>query len=111
MSRFWRHFVSDGSARLVEDHLGVFGQRTSSGFTVRLVHEDSPAAKAGMQKGDVLLLLAEMPVRTLRGLERQLLDLPVGMPLLVVYERGGRRFERWLVLGEHSRAAPRSARG
>ncbi|HZU34925.1 MAG TPA: PDZ domain-containing protein [Gemmataceae bacterium] len=104
MSRFWRHFVTNSHARLVEDHLGLFGHgsRTEKhGLKVRLVRADSPAAEAGLEKGDLLLALAETPVRTLAGLERLLLDLPVGIPLPVVFQRNGRRLERWLILTEH----------
>jgi S1-C subfamily serine protease len=99
MSRFWRHFVSNGSAGLVEGRLGIFGRRAGSlGLKICLVHKGSTAAAAGIQRGDVLLSLDDVAVTSLRGLERQLLDLPVGMPFAIVLQRGEQRIERWLIL-------------
>ena len=116
MSKFWRHFVSNGHAALVEGHLGVIGHRATvsqelvrryglnetCGLRVRLVQPDSPAGLAGMLPGDILLSLADHPTTGLAALDSLLLDVPVGLPTTVVLLRGERRLERLLILNEHS---------
>ncbi len=113
MSRFWRHFITNGSARLAEDHLGLFGRGSTtpaSGLKVRWVRAGSPAMQAGLQQGDILQSIDETPVRGLAGLERLLLDLPVGVPLAIAFLRGERLLTRWLILAEHSDQAYPSPR-
>jgi len=119
MSKFWRHFRSNGHAALVESHLGLFGHRASvsddlvrrygldgpQGLRVRLVRPGSPAAAAGIRPDDILLRLADQPATGLAALDKLLLDLPVGLPLTVVFLRGERLLERLLILTEHPDSA------
>jgi len=113
MSRFWRHFVTNGRARLVEGHLGVFGHGVKvgaiRGLRIRWIRRGGPAATAGLRRGDFLLRLGESPIPSLRALERALLDLPVDMPCVARFQRNGRVFERLLSLAEHSNSARRSS--
>ncbi len=117
MSRFWRHFSSNGRSSLVERRLGLFGHGTAlppelaqrfglaqtRGLRVRLIHGDGPAEQAGVVEDDILVSLAEQPVTSLTKLYRLLHRLPDGLHLPVVVLRGTRRFERWVILNEARR--------
>ena len=121
MSKFWRHFVSNGRASFVERHLGLFGTgvdlpaaalvrlglEQARGIKVRSVEPEGPADHAGMQRGDILVLLAEKPVSSLSGLYQLLRRLPVGLPLVVRVLRDDRLLERWIILNDHPNPARR----
>ena len=114
MSKFWRHFLSNGLSRRIERRLGLFGhpagipaclQRhlglgAESGFLVRLVRANSPAQQAGLVEEDVILTIGERAVRETAGLHALLGKLPAELPLPIVFLRGGRRIERWVVLND-----------
>ena len=112
MTKFWRHFSSNGLSRRIERRLGVFGHpaavtpglkrrlglTSSRGFVVRLVLPDSPAHAAGLIEDDVVVSLAESPVRDTASLHRLLGRLPADLPLALVLVRDGRKLERWVLL-------------
>ena len=65
------------------------------GVLVASVDEESPAEKAGLQAGDLLLSLRGEPLTgvyetDLPGVERRFADLPVGAPAELALQRGGR---------------------
>jgi S1-C subfamily serine protease len=119
MSRFWRHFLSNGRSSLVESRLGLFGTRAAvpgaadvrsaptTGVRVRFIQSGGPAEDAGLMEGDVLVSLDERPVPSLTELHRLLRRLPAGLPLPVVLVRGGRRLERWVILNDAPHVAHR----
>jgi S1-C subfamily serine protease len=107
MSRFWRHFRSNGNAFSRRRHgtrsyLGVH-MRTSAHYGVRVVKVEpgSPAAEAGLQRGDVLLALDEQPTSCAADLRELLTRLPVGVATEVTFLRGERRMQRLVVPSEH----------
>ena len=121
MSKFWRHFVSNGHASFVEGRLGLYGRKVAlpertvrrfelartHGVKVRLLQPDGPAEQAGLWQGDILVMLAERPTTSLAGLRRLLARLPVGIPLPILVLREGRRLERWVILNDHPNPARR----
>jgi S1-C subfamily serine protease len=119
MSRFWRHFMSNGHAGPVESRLGLYGERVpiaqslaqrfelpqAEGVKVHLVHRDSPAFEAGLVEEDTLVMLGERPTTSLARLHKLLRHLPAGLPLPAVVLRGNRRLERWVILDDHANPA------
>jgi len=60
------------------------------GVVVEDVEEDSPAAKAGVQKEDVILSFADERVRGVAHLQRLLRETPAGRQVAVQVSRGGK---------------------
>lgn len=81
---------STPSARQVS--LGTVPEYAYPGPGVRLsdVVAESPAARAGLQSGDILTTLNGRPITDLSGLSQILRDLQVGESITLVYQRGGR---------------------
>lgn len=118
MSKFWRHFISNGLSRRIEDRLGLFGHpaalgdvvqrslalESGHGFIVRLVLPESPAHEAGVLEEDVIVSLASRPVHDAASLHGLLGKLPAEVPLPLAFVRGDRRYERWVLLRDRQRA-------
>jgi S1-C subfamily serine protease len=92
--------------RIRRSRIGVAGQQTaipralarakqiavSSGVLVASIEDDSPASRAGLRTGDVILAFAGTPVTGIDDLHRLLTEDRIGMPApLVVLRRGERR--------------------
>ena len=66
-----------------------FGAPDNAGVLVREVHEGTPAAKAGLKAGDVIIKVDGKPIRTLADLREQLRDKSGDKPVnLSVLRRG-----------------------
>ena len=96
------------AAKLIRDgfirrgHIGVVGQdvplprrvvrfhglAVESGVRIEEVQESSPAAAAGLLRGDIIVELAERPVAGIDPLHRLLTETEVGKPLEIVVLRG-----------------------
>jgi S1-C subfamily serine protease len=76
-----------------------FGEH-QDGVLLAGVREGSPAAKAGVKKGDVIVQFGEYEVRNLQDLTIALRDHAPGDTVKVVYLRGGKRIETEAVLGK-----------
>jgi serine protease Do len=67
--------------------------RTKTGAVVSDVREDSPAAKAGIKDGDLIVEFDGERVRSARHLSRVVGETAAGRPVRVVVEREGRRMD------------------
>jgi hypothetical protein len=85
--------------------LGITGEDARRGFVVSAVQPDSPADRAGMQPGDVLVALDSVPVPTFEVLLQQFPGRVAGESIDVTVERGGTRRTLQLVLGRHANPA------
>jgi serine protease Do len=74
----------------VAARLGLDKQK---GVLVAKVFDGSPAAKAGLQDGDIITTLAGKPVETGRELQTVVADLPLNQPVSVTVLRDGQRKE------------------
>ena len=100
----------DRDARDVQRHVQILGgrdvqigvairdlegdqARTMSGAVVSDVREDSPAAKAGIKDGDVIVEFDGERVRSARHLSRIVGETAPGRPVKAVVEREGRRVD------------------
>jgi S1-C subfamily serine protease len=60
----------------------------TAGLRVVEVVAGSPAARAGLRPGDILLSVANTPVHDARGLQQHMFDSDVGRPLPITVVRG-----------------------
>jgi S1-C subfamily serine protease len=104
--------MSDG--RIRRSYIGVGGQNTpvpraqaranglavTSGVLVLSVEPDSPASRAGLGEGDVILALGESPVAGVDDLHRYLTEERIGMTLPLTVLRRGRRVRSTVVPAE-----------
>ncbi len=77
-----------------------FGLRTPQGVIVAGVVEDGPAAKAGLQPGDVLLSIGGQVILDARATMSDIASVPPGTELPLTIVRGGERMEMTLEVGE-----------
>lgn len=90
--------------------LGILPRRvargTASGVTIRYVYPESPAARAGLQVGDRLVLLEDKPLADADDLALQLSSFEVGRRVRLAAERGAAVLQRELVLASEPEAIP-----
>ena len=78
----------------------TLGLAVSSAVRVAAVEPESPAARAGLMIGDLILSFAGVPVAALDELHRLLSDEAIGRPSPLVVLRGGERRQLVIVPGE-----------
>jgi serine protease Do len=66
------------------------GVEKDGGVLITVVFDNSPAAKAGMQEGDVIVSLAGKPIKESRQLQYVVAGLPLGKPVEIVVMRDGK---------------------
>jgi S1-C subfamily serine protease len=108
--------IRDG--RIVRAWIGIAGQNTelqrrvtrfhqlpvSSGVTVAAVEPDSPAARAGLQPGDIVVSLGDLPVAGIDDLQRTLTADRVGARLELAVLRGTTKLSLTIVPAQSPRS-------
>jgi len=85
-----RGFVGVSAQDLNPDLAAAFGIKDKQGAVVTGVMEDSPAAAAGLQTGDVIIEINDKPVRNAGDVRNHIGLLPVGEKVDFVVVRDGR---------------------
>jgi serine protease Do len=70
------------------ERLGISGQK---GLVVNRVYPDTPAAKAGLKEGDVILAIGGKPVESSRALQRTIEMAQIGKAVNLTVLRNGQR--------------------
>jgi serine protease Do len=70
----------------VAERLGIANR---TGILISKVTDGTPAAKAGLKDGDVLIAVADKPVKDARGLQQTVAGLPLGKPIELTIVRDG----------------------
>jgi serine protease Do len=87
-----RGYLGIRMGRDVDDEAATrLGLKSAGGVIVGRVLDESPAAKGGLQAGDVVLSVSGHAVKDGRDLQREVANLPVGKPIEVTVVRDGQR--------------------
>jgi S1-C subfamily serine protease len=78
-----------------------FNVPQKEGIEIVAVEKGGPADDAGLEEGDILINFGDQPATSVDDLHKLLTSLPVGVPSAVVFLRGDRRLERFVVPGEY----------
>lgn len=89
-------------AELTPDLAEGFGIKGSRGVVVQSVLDGQPAARAGLQRNDVIVELNGAPVADMQKFRLQVADMPVGSRIKLVVLRDGRRLPVTLTLAERT---------
>ena len=102
----------DVLAQLKENHkvvrpfVGVRGRSAREGVELTKLHEDGPAARAGLQAGDVVITIDGVEVRTFGGLLAEVERHAVGDSVELEVERDGAPLEVTVPLEERPATLP-----
>jgi S1-C subfamily serine protease len=102
----------DVLAQLEENHkvvrpfIGVRGRSVRDGVELTYLHEDGPAARAGLRTGDVVTTIDGVEVRTIGGLLAEVERQAVGDSVEVEVERDGAPLEVTVALEERPATLP-----
>ena len=84
---------------VTEDVAESVGVKANSGAYVASITNDGPAAKAGIEAGDVITKFDGKDISSMRGLPRVVATTPVGKPVDVEYLRKGQKRIAKVVVG------------
>ena len=84
---------------VTEDIAETLGVPENTGALVSAVTPDSPAGKAGLEAGDVILRFDSKDVTSMRGLPRIVAQAPIGKAVPIEYLRKGERKTADVVVG------------
>jgi serine protease Do len=102
--RVERGWLGVQAQALDETLAGALGLDDARGVLIADVVEDSPAARAGLEPGDVILEVSGTAVDTPRDLTFAIADLPVGEEVDIAYMRAGEADEVQVTIGLRSAA-------
>ncbi len=75
----------------------------SGGVVVETVEPSGPAAKAGIKEEDIIVSMAGKPVKDGSDLVARVADTPVGEPMKVTVDRGGKKMDFDVTIGDREK--------
>ena len=87
---------------LTQDLAKSFGLKQAKGALVSSVAEDSPAQRAGLKQGDVIVAYQGKPVEDAAALQREVTHTPVNTKATLKIVRDGREQEVTVTIGEQA---------
>jgi len=105
-----RGFLGVGIQELSKDLATSLNLPNASGALVTNVHEDSPAGKAGIKRGDTIISFQGQNIVDPRGLQRAVTRTPVGSPVEMTVIRDGAPMTLNTTLAEHPDTNKRAGR-
>jgi S1-C subfamily serine protease len=87
------------------------GLSNTSGAVVGSTIADGPAAKAGLQQGDVIVGYNKVPVEDYRHVQRLVADSPVGKPVTLAIVRKKQKLDVPVTVAEVPDSAPKKPDG
>lgn len=93
-------YLGVSTSDVTPDLSAKFGLDQSSGALVIFIVENSPAARAGIKQGDVIVEIAKRPIGRRNQLAQVVAQLEPGTKVSVVFLRGGQRLTTEAVLEE-----------
>ncbi len=107
--RVVRGWIGVAVQEVTQDLADSFGLKKAHGALITEVQEGSPAQKAGLQRGDIILAVNGRALETLGDLPKMVSDLPVGGKARLTLFREGRQKEISITIGTQEKApAPAS---
>jgi len=100
-----RGYLGVGIQDLTQDLAKSFGVKSAKGALVGNVAEDSPAERAGLKQGDVIVAYQGKPIEDPGALQRDVTRTAVGTKALLKIIRDGHEQEVTVTIGEQSEAA------
>jgi serine protease Do len=85
---------------LTEDLAASYGLNETDGALITSVFDDSPAAAAGLKRGDIILAFDDTPIRHVRDLPRLVAGTQVGEKTTVTVLRSGKKREISVTIGQ-----------
>jgi len=95
----------EGSQQRGRDPRGADGLAASGGVTVTAVEPDSPAAKAGLRPGDIVVAFGGSPIAGIDDLQRMLTAEHIDRRLEMTILRGTEKLSATIVPAESNRGA------
>jgi len=78
-----------------------YGLTQTTAVEILAVETGGPADAAGLDEGDLLITMGDLPVTGIDALHKRLMELPVGEPTEIVFLRQERLMKRTVVPGEY----------
>jgi len=100
-----RGYLGVAIQELTQDLAKSFGLKQAKGALVSSVAEDSPAERAGIKQGDVIVAYQGKPIEDPAVLQREVTRTPVGTKAMLKVIRDGREQEVAVTIGEQSETA------
>lgn len=95
-----RGYLGIGIQDLSKDLAQSFGVNNTKGAVVSEVKDDSPADRAGLKAGDVIVRYQTTPIEDATGLQRQVTKTPIGTAATIRVWRDGHEKDLTVTIGE-----------